>query len=52
MLGFQNLDRIQQQFIADSIRIYKEDMGEEKLKLKLCLAGDSEIELLYRFTKS
>ena len=51
ILGYQLLDRKHQQFIIDTIETYKREKTNEMnpLALKLCLVGDSKIELLYRY---
>lgn len=41
ILAFQNLNRIEQQFIVDQIKNYKEELEGQKLRLKLCLVGNS-----------
>jgi Mrp family chromosome partitioning ATPase len=57
MLGFENLSRTHQQNIVDRIKEYQRRLAarereeDRKFKLKLCLVGNSEIELLYQFTK-
>jgi hypothetical protein len=50
VLGYQNLDRKKQQFIVDEIK--QKQKTPDKFKLKICLVGDSEIELLYKFAKN
>jgi hypothetical protein len=52
MLAYQNLDRKKQQFVVDEIVAFKRTLSSpEDFKLKLCLVGNSKIELLYKFAQ-
>ena len=52
LLGFQNLSRQKQQFLIDEITEFKKGLGEVgQLRLKLCLVGNSMIELLVKFAR-
>lgn len=50
MLGYQDLGRKQQQFLIDEITNFQREVKNgQDLNVKLCLVGDSQIDLLYKF---
>ena len=52
LLGFQNLSRQKQQFIIDQITQFRKGRDAEgEFTLKLCLVGNSEIDMLYKFAR-